>query len=74
MPVFKVEIKALFEGTHVLSTWKHIRRQAVLERVLEEVDSIYPAVCRIKLDADKKCSSQNSKNAHLRIVTLVLNY
>ena len=26
LPAFKVEIDALFEGTHVISTWKHCRR------------------------------------------------
>ena len=25
VPAFKVEIDALFEGTHVLSIWKHCR-------------------------------------------------
>ena len=25
LPAFKVEIDALFEGTHVISTWKHCR-------------------------------------------------
>ena len=39
LPAFKVEIDALFEGTHVISIWKHCRGYAIpqLRGALKEV-------------------------------------